>query len=134
MFELIREKNIIQYKCQEKVNGRIVWITFDELNMWQSAKPSIHKSYFVEFKVVKKKHQNTTLKTTGDGSLDYLFWAKSKILEFEEFIKAGKIYVFWADNRRRRVYEWGLTKIGFKITMYDGRKCLCKEVKEQANG
>lgn len=73
-------------------------------------------------------------KSTGECGLEGLFWAKKRMLEFEEFISHKEnvtIYVYWTDNRRRRVYEYGLGKIGYKIGYRFSQKCLCKKVVRQ---
>lgn len=85
----------------------------------------------------KRNIDNQTLKTTGKDGLKGLTWARNKLIDFEEFIKwitdgaPESIYVivYWDDNRRRRAYEYGLSKIGYTIGRYDNKKCLIKKIK-----
>ena len=68
---------------------------------------------------------------TGKCGLEGLLWAKKQIVEFEksDCCKDGDfISVYWSDNQRRDVYEYGLRKLGFMMGFRDGKKCLSKKV------
>lgn len=61
-----------------------------------------------------------------------LLWVKNEMLSFAEEFKKTKsegkkciLYVGWADNRRRRIYE-RLKNYGFYFGTKDGSKCLIK--------
>ncbi len=93
------------------------------------------KHYYSIYLVVmnkRKSEESTYLATTGKDGLKGLIWAKSKIIEFEKFIKDKYIdkpiviYCQWDNNRRRNVYERGLRSIGYKFNMVFGKKALCK--------
>ena len=88
----------------------------------------------------KKQEYNTRLKSTGKDGLKGLFWARDKIKEFEDFIKLEKIqrhgsiitiFCHWDDNRRRRVYEYGLKPLGYKMEKLFNKKVLVKRFKIQ---
>lgn len=91
------------------------------------------EEYNVVFAVADKKKQlraffegskeNTiTLKSTGKCGVEALYWAKDKILEFEEEIigyNYGKgdnvaIIVTGEEKRRFRLYEKALSRYGYK--------------------
>ena len=58
-------------------------------------------------------------------------WAKNQIIIFEksDYCKDGDfISIYWTDNRRRDVYEYGLRKLGFIMGFRDGKKCLYKKI------
>lgn len=70
---------------------------------------------------------------TGKGDLEGLIWAKNKLVEFEETNLPKdcmhRVIVQWDDNRRRDVYTKYLTKkLSYKMTMYEGYKCLMKDI------
>jgi hypothetical protein len=75
-----------------------------------------------------------TLKQTGRDGLAGLLWAKDMLLNFENFILDKQpdrnviVYCFWDDNRRRKVYGRGLTKIGYKYGRLFNKKVLYKQV------
>jgi hypothetical protein len=90
------------------------------------------------FTVHKLKVESSTIqfKSTGKDGLKGLIWARNKIKEFEEFIIDNKwfkgtfiISVSWDDNRRRKVYEYGLKPLGFKIEWLNSKKQLVKRIK-----
>lgn len=85
-----------------------------------------------------KSEFSTVLKSTGKDGLSGLLWARDKVKEFEEFIIADVwftgsfiINVIWEDNRRRRVYEYGLKPLGFKIEWLFGKKQLVKRIERK---
>jgi len=92
--------------------------------------------YYYDIYVVtmhkKKAIDSTILKTTGKDGVAGLLWAKNKIKEFEILIKEihenVTICIYWDDNRRRNIYEWGLRKEGYKMGRIFDKKCLCKKI------
>ncbi|MBC3889498.1 hypothetical protein GH810_14385 [Acetobacterium paludosum] len=94
--------------------------------------------YFNIFLVTKhkKKAPYPELEQTGKDGLKGLMWARSKILEFEKFIREdtgydrSKIIMIcrWDDNRRRNVYFYGLSKCGYKYGMIYGSKAILKQI------
>ena len=85
----------------------------------------------------KRKHAQRNLsevRCTGHHGIEFLLFAKEAIQEFEKSIvetyptEKHVIYVGWADNRRRNVYERGLKPIGYNYEMIDGVKCLAKHL------
>lgn len=93
----------------------------------------------------KKKHikqwfngetDRLTNNITGEGDLEGLIWAKNKLIEFETQsslpnICTHRVIVEWDDNRRRNVYNKYLTKkLGYKMTRYEGGKCLLKDIQK----
>lgn len=83
-------------------------------------------------------------KITGKGDLTSLIWAKNKLIEFEEELKKGEIFMYdntsnkivihWDDNKRRNAYEKYLTKkMGYVIHKHDNKKCLMKIIKKEGD-
>jgi hypothetical protein len=96
-----------------------------------------HKTYYSIYLVTTRKRTQeaaATLKQTGRDGLTGLLWAKDMVRNFENFIVNEKpnkeviIYCFWDDNRRRNVYERGLTKLGYSFGKLFYRKVLYKQV------
>lgn len=97
--------------------------------------------FYVAFAIANKRKQikqwldgssNLYNQSTGKCGLEGLLWAKSQLLEFEEFIRDRKekcsIVICWTDNRRRDIYRHYLTRIGYKMEFRYGGKCLVKAV------
>lgn len=111
-------------------SGQTIRIEF--LQYWSNDK------YFYNIYLVishkRKQAEFTYNQTTGKDGLLGLLWAKRKIIEFEEFIKTEHeripviIFCYWTDNRRRNVYERGLSSIGYKYNMLFGEKVLSKRI------
>ena len=115
-------------------NGQTIYIGFKDSEYYNCV------GYFVIAAIAnKKKHIRNwlngemnpiELKGTGKCGLEGLFWAKRMIKEFEIFIKEKhpnelvKIEVFWADQRRFRVYKRGLPDYAYN----QSRKCLYKKL------
>lgn len=78
-----------------------------------------------------------TAAITGKIGVKGLLFAKRAVQDFETYLKTSpyhnqkKHYLFatWLDNRRRDVYEYGLSKLGFEYSRYKGKKCLEKIVR-----
>ena len=88
--------------------------------------------YSVAFNISnKKRHFVEETISTGRCGLEGLIWAKNKILEFEKWLmedtwrsdskKKIKIEIKWADQRRRKVYMWAMTRHGYKFDPYQKR-------------
>lgn len=126
-----------EYKTGEYTNyydtsllpsGQTIKIEFQE--DWSKS-----KYYYNIYLVISNKRKQadyTYGQVTGKDGLMGLLWAKKKIIEFEEFIKEKHqdvpivIYCNWTDNKRRNVYERGLSKLGYKYNMIFNSKALCK--------
>jgi len=123
------------YKTHKLTNGQTIIICFNKFELSKSNEYSIYLAI-----ANKKKHLRQLIlgekdiltdHETGKCGLEGLLWAKKQIVEFEKFIycKNGDyISVYWTDNRRRDVYEYGLRKLGFVVGYRDGRKCLSKKI------
>jgi hypothetical protein len=117
------------YKCSEKINSKKATIEFSEDFSYGKY------IYSIYLYVSRKRKFNTFLKSTG-GGLTYLLWAKNKIIEFEKYIldirgnHALKLTmsIEWDDNRRQRVYVYGLKKLGYRIGVVFNKKCLIKNL------
>lgn len=128
-----------EYKCDvyfkrtKLSNGQLAEILFEE---------TYRVNKFIDYNVVfvigsKRKNLNCSKMdscSTGKVGLEGLIWAKKQIIEFEKFILKSnhkeKVYisVLWSDNRRRKVYERGLKKLGFKYQFAFGHKKLRKKI------
>ena len=75
----------------------------------------------------KRKHGYQEGKTTGKDGIKSLLWAKKCLLDFIDYAKwkfpGDSIEVYPDDERRRKVYEYALLPLGFKI-MKDKYKTL----------
>lgn len=111
-------------------SGQTIKIEFQE--EWSKSK------YFYNIYLVtshKRKQADSTYGiATGKDGFKGLLWAKSKIIEFETFIKEKHpdipivFYCFWTDNKRRNIYERGLSNIGYKYNFLFNKKVLSKTI------
>lgn len=118
------------YETSILPSGQTIKIEFQE--EWSKSK------YFYNIYLVtshKRKQANSTFGiATGKDGFKGLLWAKKKIIEFEEFIKEKHvdipiiIYCDWTDNKRRKIYERGLSNIGYKYNFLFNRKVLSKTI------
>lgn len=100
-----------------------------EFQHMQSNKGDV--AYSVYFHNFHKRKQNTDLKQTGQDGLKPLIWAKNQILEFEDYIanieewtstpRRLLVYIDSDDNQRKRVYERGLLKHGYRPGSFKDR-------------
>lgn len=95
----------------------------------------------VNLNVYKKRKQieRNTLCQTGKDGFKPLFWAMNKVKEFEEYAKTELysplpcyIQVYWADNRRARLYKRYLPRYGFELKNFGQGTMLYKKI-ETAN-
>lgn len=132
LFEYVSDNGYRDYYSTETLpSGQAIRIEFQE--GW-----SKKIVYFNIFLVIKNKNKSPypALEQTGKDGLKGLIWAKQKVLEFEEFIKAdiryenSKIILFcrWEDNRRRNAYHRGLKNEGYKYGMVYGAKAIFKQI------
>jgi len=97
-------------------SGQTIRIEFEE--EWSKSK-NFYNIYLVTSHKRKQADSTYGLATGKDGFAG-LLWAKNKIIEFESFIKEKYpdipviIYCHWTDNIRRKIYERGLSNIGYK--------------------
>lgn len=119
MFKKVADKEYITiyYDSIRLSNGQCACIFF-----YKGKNEGNYEIYEVGFAIGRTRKQifNTFIyesdflknKETGRCGLEGLVWAKSKLLEFEGWIKNKtthpvKIYVGWADERRKKAYMWG---------------------------
>lgn len=79
------------------------------------------------------KFSNTNTENVGSG-LEPLLWAKQCLIEFEKEIvplrreKEIYILVYGEDSRRRKIYKWALSKIGYSEMKCFGKICMVKKI------
>jgi len=125
------------YKTHKLKNNQIIGIY-----LWKH-KFSKSNEYVILLAIAnKKKHLRQLIlgekdiltdHETGKCGLEGLLWGKKQIVKFEEsdYCNDGDyISVYWTDNRRRDVYEYGLRRLGFVMGYRDGKKCLYKKVEK----
>ena len=118
------------YETSILPSGQTIRIEFQE--EWGKSK------YFYNIYLVishKRKQADFTYgMATGKDGFKGLLWAKSKVLEFETFIKEKHpdkpviIYIHWDDNKRRKIYERGLSNKGYKYNFLFNTKVLSKTI------
>lgn len=118
------------YDTSILASGQTIRIEFQE--EWNNSK------YYYNIYLVtshKRKQADSTYGiATGKDGFKGLLWAKSKIIEFETFIKEKYpditvvIWCHWTDNKRRNIYERGLSNIGYKYNFLFNRKVLSKTI------
>lgn len=67
----------------------------------------------------KRKQGYQHLKITGKDGLKSLYWAEQCIIDFiknKYYFKNKQLRVYGADERRRKIYERSLLKMGFKVS------------------
>lgn len=114
-------------------SGQTIYIEFQQE---ESNKYTYYGIYLEIFDKKKSIYNNDSCcKSTGKDGIKGLLWAKQKIIEFEEYILGNNrynhkiiIYCLWSDNRRRDVYERGLTKMGYKFSRLFDMKVLMKRI------
>jgi hypothetical protein len=127
------------YKIHQLSNNQVIGIFFIKNKLSRNIEYHIALSISNKkkhlFQYIKEEKDVLSGKETGKCGLEGLLWAKKQIIEFENSIcKPGNIIcVRWSDNRRRKVYEYGLKKIGYKIGFRDGSKCLYKIINKGDN-
>ncbi len=98
------------YKSKNKSNQIIVFEVF------RTIKNDLNVSFYI---TTKRKDGYQELKITGKDGIKSLVWAKKCLIDFIEFgkqnYKGETLVVYPADDKRRKVYEYELLKIGFKI-------------------
>ena len=78
----------------------------------------------------KRKHGYQELQQVGKDGIRSLVWAKNCINDFVQNAFKNPLYlhnnllIFWDDSKRRKVYTYGLGKLGFKFTKFKGKDCL----------
>ena len=68
----------------------------------------------------KRKQGYQHLKITGKDGLKSLYWARQCIIDFIQknyyFYKNKQLRIYGSDERRRKIYERSLLKMGFKVS------------------
>ena len=119
------------YKSTKLKSGKTIeiWFTPEEfqskLLFWVYA-VTYHK---------RKQEKYIFLTTNNKDGVAGLLWLKEQILLFEEEYQSEPetdkdtyIVVSWDDNRRRNVYNRGLSKYGYQFNMIDNEKVLRKKI------
>ena len=91
------------------------------------------EQWFVRFYIsTKRKHGYKYLEQTGKDGISGLLWAKRCLIDFIENgidrKKDNQVVIYWDDNRRQRVYEYALSKLGFNVEFIDRRKALVLKI------
>lgn len=109
-----------------------------QISLDSASKVNYCPIYFVIYHKRRQELATENHITGKDGVLG-LFWAKEKIIEFEQFVqervgfddhKKHVLYCTWTDNRRRNAYTRGLIPLGFKYMNIFGKKALGKVIYE----
>lgn len=133
--QFTRDEDYLGYhKYGTLTNGQTIYIGFRDSSY------NNFIGYFVVAAIAnKKKHIKSwlneemnpiNLKCTGKCGLEGLLWTKNVIKEFEVFIKemypneVVKIEIFWADQRRFRIYKRGLPDYQYS----QSNTCLYKKL------
>lgn len=105
--------------------------------------------YTVTLSIGKKKkkvngyfeaNSDSNTLTTNKSGIEPLVWAKNTLADFilhiKDYIWNPKNYpihffIVGDDNRRNKVYKWGLGKIGFTEGIFRGRKALHYKVERK---
>jgi hypothetical protein len=123
------------YKTHKLKNNQIIGIYF-----WKHEFRKCNEHVILLAIANKKKHLRQLIlgekdiltdHETGRCGLEGLLWGRKQVIKFEESncCKNGDfISVYWTDNRRRNVYQYGLKKLGFIMGYRDGKKCLYKKI------
>lgn len=123
MFE-IKRRQIYEYVCGYEYKSRNSLNQIMVCEIYLTTAKYINVSFYI---CDKRKTGYARLKSTGRDGIRSLLWAKSCIADFISFArtehKGHVIRVYADDEKRRKVYEWGLAPLGFK-TMYNRHKCL----------
>ena len=137
LFTFKTENNQSFYECKHKhKSGQTFYIKFmGWKDLWDIDPINYYNTIFHIYNKKKQKNigANLELTQTGKCGLDGLIWAKKMIMEFEKFMNETNyhnekvaVIVGWANNKRRKVYERYLTKVGYNIKMIENKKCLIK--------
>lgn len=106
------------YKSRNECNQIII------CEVYRTYNETLNFAFYV---TTKRKHGYQEGKTTGKDGIKSLLWAKKCLLDFIDYAKwkfpGDSIEVYPDDERRRKVYEYALLPLGFKI-MKDKYKTL----------
>lgn len=91
-------------------------IFYDNYTHWYVSLSSGKKRY--ELSIYEQKYQRS-----GNG-FEVVKWAINALLEFPY---KGRVVIYWADVRRRKIYGRFLLKHGFNLTRFDGNMCYMKK-------
>ena len=121
------------------IDNQIVEVVFQSDEPWSSQIKHWNIGLIIHDKdqseeVIQRLYDSAAI--TGRIGMRGLLFAKEAILDFEEKLKNSSrhngceeyLYVTWLENRRRRVYEFALKKMGFILSQHSDRECLIKEI------
>lgn len=124
--KIIKDQDYYQTYCFKTKNeyGQILHLEIfsSDWNYLRSA-----DTYAVKFFITsKRKNGYQFLTQTGKDGIKSLAWAKKCIIYFLQNIinDRDKIIIFADNKKRMKIYEFGLTPIGFKPVRLNGERCL----------
>ena len=107
-------RNPVEYR--KRINGTTYLMTFEDWGYCWNLKLSSGRKRR-ELDIYENKNSKS------GNSWDVVRWC---INTLNNFPYKGRIIVFWADGKRRRVYARFLIPLGFKLTRFDGNLCYYK--------
>ena len=133
-----KDKQNDLYWCSYTINNKSCLIVFYENKTYNDITNKRNVIYDVGFAVGKNRKQCFSFlldesdflenKISGNGNLSYLIFAYKAIIAFEKFIVNESkgdnvvICVSGMDERRYKVYEYYLKKIGYKPFKFNSKK------------
>jgi hypothetical protein len=125
----------VTYKVKSKIESQTIEIWFQDSGV------SPNKCWWNIYLHIYSKRKDRDKQIdkcsiTGKIGLKGLIFAKEAICEFERYIIDEQpkiihyIYCYWLDNKRRDIYHYGLSKIGYHYGQYLGKKVLFKQISD----
>lgn len=117
---------IHKYRAKNENNQQLVL----DIYICDNSDYSNNVLWNIEFFVTSKKRKGfQTLVSTGKDGIKSLIWAKNCIEDFIKLKESDELFhnsilVNWDDSKRKRVYVYGLSKLGFKLIRYRGGESL----------
>lgn len=130
--EVFEKGNDIKYQCKNS-EGQILRLEFSKWYFPFSNKEQWYVMFYISD---KRKHKYQFLKQTGKDGIKSLLWAKRALIDFiDKNINRdvdSQIVIYWDNGKRKRVYEYGLKALGFRMSFVENRPCLLLEIKKYA--
>jgi hypothetical protein len=99
-----------------------------EFNKWYFSYRNIEQWFVVFYISNKRKHGYKFLEQTGKDGIKSLLWAKKCLIDFinNEINKncETQIVIYSDNERRRKIYEYGLKSLGFNTSTINKRLAL----------
>ena len=121
-----QETYTYKYRAKNENNQQLVL----DIYICDNSDYSNNLIWNIEFFVTSKKRKGfQTLVSTGKDGIKSLIWAKNCIKDFIKLKESDELFhnsilVNWDDSKRKRVYIYGLSKLGFKLIRYRGGESL----------